>query len=148
MSPGWGLAGNSIRTTHTTQPTKGLSLADLQHRIFQKKKKNNATRHWTKQKESHSAYGGLRFDFDFHPCLPFSMVSQSPQLVTALLMNVHHSTFSLWPSAHTLAEGRCSQDVLRRIMITEHGKVSHCRNDCPFFFEVSDSVFTSIQTTL
>ena len=32
----------------------------------------------------------------------------------------------------TLEEGRCSQDVLTRIMITKHGKAAHCRNDGPF----------------
>ena len=33
----------------------------------------------------------------------------------------------------TLEEGRCSQDVPTRIMVTKHGKAAHRRNDCPFF---------------
>ena len=32
----------------------------------------------------------------------------------------------------TLEEGRCSQDVPTRIMVTRHGKAAHCRSDCPF----------------
>ena len=32
----------------------------------------------------------------------------------------------------TLEEGRCSQDVLTRIMVTKHGKAAHFRYGCPF----------------
>ena len=40
-----------------------------------------------------------------------------------------------------LEEGRCSQDVLARIMVTKRGKAAHCTNECPFLFEISrDSV--------
>ena len=35
----------------------------------------------------------------------------------------------------TLEEGRCSQDVLMRIMITKHGKAAHCRNDGQFLLK-------------
>ena len=35
----------------------------------------------------------------------------------------------------TLEEGRCSQDVPSRIMVTKHDKAAHCRNDCPFLLE-------------
>ena len=31
--------------------------------------------------------------------------------------------------------GRCSQDVLARIMVTKHGKAAHCRNDCLFLLQ-------------
>ena len=34
-----------------------------------------------------------------------------------------------------LQEGRCSQDVLARIMVTNRGKAAHCTNDCPFLLK-------------
>ena len=42
----------------------------------------------------------------------------------------------------TLEEGRCSQDVLPRIMVTKHGKAAHYRNDCPFLLK--DHVIQSL----
>ena len=36
----------------------------------------------------------------------------------------------------TLEEGERDPEVPMRVMITKNGRAAHCRNDCPFFFEV------------
>ena len=36
----------------------------------------------------------------------------------------------------TLGEGKRDPEIPKRVVITKNGRAAHCRNDCPFLFEI------------